>query len=59
MVKKHKAGLKAKAKEASPSTIAKGSSKKRSASGNPCEQVTKKGKPTSSASTARTRAVPI
>ncbi len=45
MDKKYKAGLKGKAKEASPSAIAKGSSKKRSASGNPSEQVTKKGKP--------------
>ncbi len=35
MDEKHKAGLKAKAKEASASTIAKGSSKKRSASRNP------------------------
>ncbi len=45
MDEKHKAGLKAKAKEASASVIAKGSSKKHSASGNPGEQVPKKGKP--------------
>ncbi len=45
MDEKHEAGLKAKAKEASPSAITKGSSKKRSASKNPGEQVTKKGKP--------------
>ncbi len=45
MDEKHKAGLKAKAKEASTSAIAKGSSKKRSASGSPGEQVPKKGKP--------------
>jgi hypothetical protein len=37
MDKKHEAGLKAKAKEASTSAIAKGSSKKRSASGSPGE----------------------
>jgi hypothetical protein len=46
MDEKHEAGLKAKAKEASASVIAKGSSKKRSASGSPGEQVPKKGKPT-------------
>jgi hypothetical protein len=46
MDEKHEAGLKAKAKEASASAIAKGSSKKCSASGNPGEQVLKKGKPT-------------
>jgi hypothetical protein len=45
MDKKHEAGQKAKAKEAVASTIAKGSSKKRSASGNPSEWVPKKGKP--------------
>jgi hypothetical protein len=45
MEEKHKAGQKAKAKEAAASAIAKGSSKKRSASGNPGEQVPKKGKP--------------
>jgi hypothetical protein len=45
MEEKHKAGQKAKAKEAAASVIAKGSSKKRSASGNPGEQVLKKGKP--------------
>ncbi len=45
MEEKHKAGQKAKAKKAAASTIAKGSSKKRSASGNPGEQVPKKGKP--------------
>ncbi len=45
MDKKHEAGLKAKAKEASASAIAKGSSKKRSAFGNPGEQVPKKAKP--------------
>jgi hypothetical protein len=37
MDKKHKAGLEAKVKEASTSAIAKGSSKKRSASGSPGE----------------------
>ncbi len=42
---RHKAGPKAKAKEASASVITKVSSKKRSASGNPGEQVRKKGKP--------------
>jgi hypothetical protein len=42
---KHEAGLKAKAKESSASAIAKGSSKKRSASGNPSERVPEKGKP--------------
>jgi hypothetical protein len=45
MDEKHEAGLKAKAKESSASAIAKGSSKKRSASWNPSEQVPKKGKP--------------
>jgi hypothetical protein len=45
MDEKHEAGLKAKAKESSTSAIAKGSSKKRSASENPSEQVPKKGKP--------------
>jgi hypothetical protein len=45
MEEKHKAGQKAKAKEGAASAIAKGSSKKRSASGNPGEQVPKKGKP--------------
>ncbi len=45
MEEKHKAGQKAKAKEAAASAIAKGSSKKHSASGNPGEQVPKKGKP--------------
>jgi hypothetical protein len=45
MNEKHEAGQKAKAKEASASMIAKGSSKKRSASGSPGEQVPKKGKP--------------
>jgi hypothetical protein len=44
MDEKHKAGLKAKATEASASAIAKGSSKKCSASRNPSEQVPKKGK---------------
>jgi hypothetical protein len=42
--KKHEAGLKAKAKEASASMVAKESSKKHSASGNPGERVPKKGK---------------
>jgi hypothetical protein len=42
---KHKAGQKAKLKEAAASAIAKGSSKKRSASGSPGEQVLKMGKP--------------
>ncbi len=37
MEEKHKAGQKAKAKEAAASMVAKGSSKKRSASGNPGE----------------------
>jgi hypothetical protein len=45
MEEKHEAGQKAKAKEAAASTIAKGSSKKRSASGSPGEHVPKKGKP--------------
>jgi hypothetical protein len=45
MEEKQKAGQKAKAKEAAASAIAKASSKKRSASGNPGEQVPKKGKP--------------
>jgi hypothetical protein len=45
MDKKHEASQKAKAKEAAASAIAKGSSKKCSASGNPGEQVPKKGKP--------------
>jgi hypothetical protein len=45
MEEKHKAGQKAKAKEAAASAIAKGSSKKHSASGSPGEQVPKKGKP--------------
>jgi hypothetical protein len=45
MEERHKAGLKANAKKTSTSAIAKGSSKKCSASGNPSEQVLKKGKP--------------
>ncbi len=46
MDKKHQASLKVKAKEVSAaSAIAKGSSKKRSASGNPGERVPKKAKP--------------
>ncbi len=45
MDEKHTAGHKAKAKEASASANAKGSSKKRSASGNHGERVPKKGKP--------------
>jgi hypothetical protein len=45
MEERHEAGLKAKAKEASTSAIAKGTSKKRSASGNPGAQVPKNGKP--------------
>jgi hypothetical protein len=45
MDEKHEAGLKVKVKEASASAIAKGSSKKRFASGSPGEQVPKKGKP--------------
>jgi hypothetical protein len=44
MDNRHEAGLKAKAKEASASAIAKGTSKEHSASGNPAEQVLKKGK---------------
>ncbi len=46
MDERHEAGLKVKAKEASASAITKGTSEKRSASGNPGEQVPKKGKPT-------------
>jgi hypothetical protein len=42
---RHEAGLKAKANKASASVIAKGTFKKRSASGNPSEQVPKKGRP--------------
>jgi hypothetical protein len=42
---KHEASQKAKAKEVAASMIAKGSSTKRSASGNPGEQVPKNGKP--------------
>jgi hypothetical protein len=45
MEEKHKAGQKVKAKEAAASVCAKGSSKKRSASGNSGERVPKKGKP--------------
>jgi hypothetical protein len=45
MEEKQEAGQKAKAKEAAASVIAKGSSKKHSASGNLGEQVLKKGKP--------------
>ncbi len=45
MDEKHKAGQKAKAKKAAASAIAKGSSKKCSASGSPGERVPKKGKP--------------
>jgi hypothetical protein len=45
MDKKHKAGQKAKVKEASASAITKEGSKKRSASGNPGEHVPEKGKP--------------
>ncbi len=45
MEEKHEAGQKAKAKKAAASAIAKGSSKKSSASGNPGEQVPKKSKP--------------
>ncbi len=45
MDKRHEAGPKAKVKEASASVIAKGTSKKHSASGNPGEQVPKKDKP--------------
>jgi hypothetical protein len=44
MDEKHEAGQKAKVKEAADSTIAKGSSKKRIASGSRGEQVLKKGK---------------
>jgi hypothetical protein len=44
MDKRHEAGLKAKAKEASISAITKGTFKKRSASESPSEQVPKKGK---------------
>jgi hypothetical protein len=45
MEERHEACQKAKTKEASDFVIAKGTSKKRFASGNPCEQVPKKGKP--------------
>jgi hypothetical protein len=45
MDERHEAGLEAKAKKASASAIAKGTSKKRSASGNPSEQVPQKSKP--------------
>ncbi len=45
MEERHEAGQKAKAKEAAASVIAKESSKKHSASGNPGERVPKKGKP--------------
>jgi hypothetical protein len=45
MDERHKAGLEAKTKEASTSLIAKGTSKKRSVSGNLGERVPKKGKP--------------
>ncbi len=45
MEEKHEAGQKAKAKEEAASAIAKGSSKKRSASVSPGEQVPKEGKP--------------
>jgi hypothetical protein len=45
MEERHEAGLKVKAMEASASVIAKGTSNKRSASGNPSERVPKKGKP--------------
>ncbi len=45
MDEKHEVGLRAKAKESSASAIAKGSSKKCSASGNPSERVPKKDKP--------------
>ncbi len=61
MDEKHQANLKAKSKEASAvSRAAKGSSKKRSASGSPSElQVPKKAKPSKFASTARQKAAPI
>jgi hypothetical protein len=58
MDKKHKASLKAKAKESSASAIAKGSSKKRSASGNPSEQVPKKGKPSKFCQHCKTKGGP-
>ena len=45
MDERHEAGLKAKVKEAFASVIAKGTSKKHSASGNPSEQFPKKVKP--------------
>jgi hypothetical protein len=45
MEERHEAGLKAKTKAASTSKIAKGTSKKHSASENLSEQVLKKGKP--------------
>ncbi len=45
MEERHEAGLKAKAKEASASAIAEGTSMKGSASGNPGERVLKKVKP--------------
>jgi hypothetical protein len=59
MEERHEAGLKAKAKGASATAIAKGTSKKCSASGNPGEESQIRASPTSSASTARQRAAPI
>jgi hypothetical protein len=60
MDEKHQASLKAKAKEVSAaSSIAKRSSKKHSASGNPGERVQKNPSLQSSASTATTRAAPM
>jgi hypothetical protein len=53
MEEKHEASQKAKVKEAATFTIAKGSSKKCSASGNPGEQSQRRTSPTSFASTAK------
>jgi hypothetical protein len=59
MEKKHEDGQKAKVKEAAASAIAKESTKKHSASGNPGEQGPRRASPTSSASPVRKRAGPI
>jgi hypothetical protein len=56
---KHKAGQKAKAKEASASTIAKGSSKKLLSPGTLVNESQRRPSPASSASTARQRVGPI
>jgi hypothetical protein len=59
MEERHEAGLRAKVKEASACAIAKGSSKKRSASGNPGERVPKKGTPNKFCQHCKQRAGPI